>query len=86
MKKLTYSLFIAAAIVFTVAAGSRHSSHKTFRGSPVEKDFVVAGVDFIQLPVINLLQLDNLHDTQLVVLQRCANDDLVLLTGGETYL
>lgn len=67
----------------------KYKSIEAFQGSittPVEENFATAGVDFIQLPVTNVLQLDKLDDTQFVLLQRRANGDLDLWTAGERYL
>ena len=66
----------------------KYKSIEAFQGSittPVEENFATAGVDFISLPVTNVLQLDKLDDTQFVVLQRRANGDLDLWTAGERF-
>ncbi len=73
------------AFVFKV----KYKAIEAFQGSittPVEENFATAGVDYIQLPVSNILQLDKLDDTQFVILQCRANGDLDLWTGGERYL
>lgn len=54
--------------------------------TPVEESFATAGVDFISMPIVNVLQLDKLDETQFVLLQRRANGDLDLWTAGERYL
>jgi hypothetical protein len=67
----------------------KYKSIEDFQGSlttPVEESFATAGVDFISLPVTNVLQLDKLDDSQFVVLQRKANGDLDLWTASERYL
>jgi hypothetical protein len=67
----------------------KYKSMEAFQGSittPVQESFATAGVEFIQLPVTNVLQLDKLDDTQFVLLQRRANGDLDLWTAGERYL
>jgi hypothetical protein len=67
----------------------KYKSIEAFQGSlttPVEENFATAGVDFISLPVTNVLQLDKLDDSQFVVLQRRANGDLDLWTASERYL
>jgi hypothetical protein len=67
----------------------KYKSIEAYQGSittPVEESFATAGVEFIQLPVTNVLQLDKLDDTQFVLLQRRANGDLDLWTAGERYL
>ncbi len=67
----------------------KYKNIENYQGSlttPVEESFATAGVDFISLPVVNVLQLEKLDDSQFVILQRKANGDLDLWTGGERYL
>lgn len=67
----------------------KYKTIEDFQGSittPVVENFATAGVDFIQLPVTNVLQLDKLDESQFVVLQRRANGDLDLWTASERYL
>ncbi|HRI80594.1 MAG TPA: hypothetical protein PLR06_13765, partial [Cyclobacteriaceae bacterium] len=67
----------------------KYANIASFQGSlttPVEESFATAGVDFISLPVVNVVQLDKLDDSQFVLLQRKANGDLDLWTAGERYL
>jgi hypothetical protein len=62
---------------------------EAFQGNittPVEENFATAGVDFISMPIVNVLQLDKLDDSQFILLQRRANGDLDLWTAGERYL
>jgi len=62
---------------------------EAFQGTittPVEENFATAGVGFISLPVVGVIQLDKLDDTQFVLLQRRTNGDLDLWTAGERYL
>ncbi len=54
-------------------------SEPTARGS-------TAGVDFIALPFVNVLQLDKLTDDTFVMLQRKPDGDLVLQTGSSRWL
>jgi hypothetical protein len=49
--------------------------------TPVEENSATAGIDFIALPLVNVLQLDKLDDSRFVMLQRKADGDLDLLTG-----
>jgi len=66
----------------------KYKSIEAFQGSittPVEENFATTGVDFISLPVTNVLQLDKLDDSQFVLLQRRANGDLDLWTAGERF-
>jgi hypothetical protein len=67
----------------------KYKSIENFQGSlttPVEENFATAGVDFVSLPVMNVVQLEKLDDTQFLLLQRKTNGDLDLWTGGERYL
>lgn len=67
----------------------KYKTIEAFQGSittPVEENYATAGVDFVSLPVTNVLQLDKLDDSQMIILQRRANGDLDLWTGGERYL
>lgn len=67
----------------------KYASIEAFQGNittPVEENFATVGVDFISLPVVNVVQLDKLDDTQFVLLQRRANGDLDLWTAGERFL
>lgn len=66
----------------------KYKSIETFEGSlsqPVKESFGTEGVDFVTLPVVNVLQMDKLDDTQLLVLQRRGNGDLDLWTMSERY-
>jgi len=53
---------------------------------PVQQRSATAGVDFITFPMVNVLQLDKLDDTQFVMLQRKANGDLDLWTANDRWL
>lgn len=67
----------------------KYKSIEAFQGSlttPVPESFATAGVDFVSLPVMNVLQLDKLDDSQFILLQRKTNGDLDLWTAGERYL
>src|SRR5687767_5870155 len=55
----------------------------TYEGSLTEKiqeSFSTAGVDFVTLPVVSVLQMDKLDDSKVLVLQRKSNGDLDLST------
>ena len=55
----------------------------TFEGSltePIKESFSTAGVDFVTLPVVSVLQMDKLDDTRVLILQRKSNGDLDLST------
>ena len=54
--------------------------------SRVEERSGTSGVDFINLPFVNVLQLDKLNDQQFLMIQREANGDLVMKTGGNRWL
>ena len=67
----------------------KYKDIESFQGNittPVEENFATVGVNFISLPVVNVVQLDKLDDSQFVLLQRRANGDLDLWTAGERYL
>jgi len=48
---------------------------------PIKESYGIAGVSFTNLPTVNVLQMDKLDDTQVLVLQRRANGDLDLWTA-----
>jgi hypothetical protein len=48
----------------------------------VKESYQTAGVDFVTLPVVNVLQMDKLDETQVLLLQRKPNGDLDLWTAG----
>jgi hypothetical protein len=67
----------------------KYKSIEAYQGSltqPVVEDFATEGVEFVSLPVVNVLQLDKLDETQFVLLQRKSNGDLDLWTAGDRYL
>jgi len=45
---------------------------------PVEEWAVAAGVDYVSLPMVNVLQMDNLDANNIVYMQRAADGKLVL--------
>ena len=47
---------------------------------PVKESFSTAGVDFVTLPVVNVLQMDKLDESKVLILQRRSNGDLDLST------
>jgi len=53
---------------------------------PVPGRYATEGVDFVNLPVTNVIQLDKMDESRFVVLQRKTNGSLDLWTGGERYL
>jgi len=46
----------------------------------VKESFSTAGVDFVTLPVVGVLQMDKLDDSKVLILQRKSNGDLDLST------
>lgn len=48
---------------------------------PIKESYGTAGVSFVNLPTVNVLQMDKLDEGQVVVLQRRANGDLDLWTA-----
>jgi hypothetical protein len=54
---------------------------------PLKESYTTAGVEFVNLPVVNVLQMDKLDDNQVIVLQRRANGDLDLWTArGDRWI
>jgi len=49
----------------------------------VKESFSTAGVDFVTLPVVSVLQMDKLDDSKVLILQRKTNGDLDLSTLNE---
>jgi hypothetical protein len=67
----------------------KYKSIEEFQGSlttPVEESFGTAGVHFVSLPLVNVLQLDKLDDTQFLMLQRKPNGDLDLYTPPSEWM
>lgn len=67
----------------------RYKTLEDYQGSlttPVEENFATAGVDFVSLPLTNVLQLDKLDETRMVMLQRRSNGSLDLWTSNDRYL
>lgn len=67
----------------------KFSDIASFQGSltaPVEEPGRTAGVDFIALNMVNVLQMDKLGDNGFVALKRQANGDLDLVTGSNYWL
>lgn len=52
----------------------------------IQESFATAGVDFVTLPVVNVLQMDKLDTDKIVVIQRKANGDLDLVTLDDWLL
>lgn len=48
---------------------------------PIKESYGTAGVNFVTLPTVNVLQMDKLDETQVLVLQRRSNGDLDLWTA-----
>ena len=54
---------------------------ESFQGSlttPVEENFATEGVPFVNMPITNVLQLDKIDNTKMVMLQRKSNGSLDL--------
>jgi hypothetical protein len=61
----------------------KYKNIEEYQGSLTEKvkeSFSTAGVDFVTLPVVNVLQMDKLGDDKVLVIQRKSNGDLDLVT------
>lgn len=61
-------------------------SFKESLSTPVGESSATAGVNFIALPLVNVLQLDKLDNGRFVILQRKANGSLDLSTVGNRML
>jgi hypothetical protein len=67
----------------------RFSDIAGFEGSltePIEEPGKTGGVNFIALPMVNVVQLDKLGDKNFVMLKRESNGDLNLSTGNDFWL
>jgi len=67
----------------------KYKSLEDYQGSlttPVTENFATAGVDFVSLPLTNVLQIDKLDDSRMVLLQRRSNGSLDLWTSSDRYL
>ncbi|WP_336517820.1 hypothetical protein [Pollutibacter soli] len=61
----------------------RYDNIATYDGSltePIKESFSTAGVAFVNLPMVNVLQMDKIDDSKVVVIQRKPNGDLDLVT------
>ena len=59
----------------------KYKNIEAYQGSltqPIKESFSTAGVEFVTLPVVNVLQMDKLDDTKILILQRKTNGDLDL--------
>jgi hypothetical protein len=59
----------------------KYKNIESYEGSltePVKESFSTAGVDFVTLPVVSVLQMDKMDDSKVLVLQRKSNGDLDL--------
>lgn len=62
----------------------KYKDIESFQGSittPVVEPYATVGVEFLSVPMVNVLQLDKLDEAQIVVLQRRASGDLDLYTS-----
>ena len=67
----------------------RHKNLEVYQGSlttPVEENFATAGLDFVSLPLTNVIQIDKLDDARMILLQRRSNGNLDLWTSNDRYL
>jgi hypothetical protein len=67
----------------------RYKSIEAFQGSlttHVAESFATEGVGFVSLPVTNVIQMDKLDDSRMVLLQRRSNGSLDLWTSSERFL
>jgi hypothetical protein len=66
----------------------KYKNLETYAGSltePVPESYATAGVSFVTLPMVNVLQIDKLDDSQILVLQRKANGDLDLWSSADRW-
>jgi len=66
----------------------KYKNLENYEGSltePVAESYATAGVNFVTLPVVNVLHLDKLDDSQVVLLQRKANGDLDLWSSADRW-
>ncbi|MBC8154606.1 MAG: hypothetical protein H7Z72_17035 [Bacteroidetes bacterium] len=67
----------------------RYKSVEAYEGTlttPVTENFATSGVDFVSLPLTNVVQLDKLDDSRMILLQRRSNGSLDLWTSSDRYL
>ncbi len=67
----------------------KYKDIETYQGSltePIKENFSTAGVPYVSFPMVNVLQLDKLDETQFVFLQRRANGDLDIRTSNNRSL
>jgi hypothetical protein len=61
---------------------------ESYQGSltePISESYGTAGVNFVNLPAVNVVQMDKLDESQILVLQRRANGDLDLWTSNDRW-
>ena len=58
----------------------------SFEGTLTEPVKGTAGVAFTATPLTNVLQMDKLDDTQLIIMQKKQNGDVDLLTANDSSL
>lgn len=66
----------------------KYKNLESYEGSltePVAESYATAGVNFVTLPVVNVLHLDKLDESQVVLLQRKATGDLDLWSSGDRW-
>lgn len=62
---------------------------ESYQGSlsePIKENYSTAGVPYVSFPMVSVLQLDKLDDTQFVFLQRRSNGDLDIRTSNNRSL
>jgi hypothetical protein len=66
----------------------KYKNLESYEGSltePVAESYATAGVNFVTLPMTNVLHLDKLDDSQVLVLQRKSNGDLDMWSSGDRW-
>ena len=89
--KCSYDLFMAVNIVSNQQQISKIKvsdieAFNTSLNTRVKERAGTSGVDFINLPFVNVQQLDKLNDTQFIFIQREANGKLALKTSSNRWL
>ena len=66
----------------------KYKNLESYEGSltePIAESYATAGVNFVTLPMTNVLHLDKLDDSQVLVLQRKSNGDLDMWSSGDRW-
>ncbi|MEZ4902429.1 MAG: hypothetical protein R2822_12065 [Spirosomataceae bacterium] len=67
----------------------KYKDMETYQGTlsePIKENYSTAGVPYVSFPMVNVLQLDKLDETQFVFMQRRSNGDLDIRTSNNRAL